>query len=75
MSLEVTGAGIFQIYPIRTDYDVQPYSIITLEFIVFTPTDEWGGNKVPVNIEENVLVTPHGIEWLHVPQDRPRVIR
>lgn len=69
------GAGIFQIYPIRTDYDVQPYSIISLEFIVFTPTDEWGGNKVPVNIEENVLVTPHGIEWLHVPQDRPRVIR
>ena len=69
------GAALFQIYPIRTDYEVQPNSIISLEYIVFTPTDEWGGNKVPVNIEENVLVTPHGIEWLHVPQDRPHVIR
>lgn len=69
------GAALFQIYPVRTDYEVQPNSIISLEFIVFTPTQEWGGNKVPVNIEENVLVTPHGIEWLHVPQDRPRVIR
>jgi Xaa-Pro aminopeptidase len=69
------GAALFQIYPVRTDYEVQMDSIISLEFIVFTPTEEWGGNKVPVNIEENVLVTPHGIEWLHVPQDRPRVIR
>ena len=69
------GGGLFQIYPTRTDYDIQPYSIISLEFIVFTPTREWRGNKLPVNIEENVLVTPHGIEWLHVPQQRPRIIR
>ena len=69
------GGALFQIYPTRTDYDVQPYSIISLEFIVFTPTREWRGNKLPVNIEENVLVTPHGIEWLHVPQQRPRIIR
>ena len=69
------GGALFQIYPTRTDYDVQPDSIISLEFIVFTPTEKWGGNKVPVNIEENVLVTAHGIEWLHVPQDRPLIIR
>jgi Xaa-Pro aminopeptidase len=69
------GAALFQIYPVRTDYEVQPNSIISLEFIVFSPTKEWGGRKVPVNIEENVLVTPHGIEWLHVPQDHPLVIR
>ena len=43
--------------------------------IVFTPVKEWGGNKVPGNIEENAVITPHGIEWLHPPQDRPHVIR
>ncbi|MDG2376280.1 MAG: M24 family metallopeptidase [Woeseiaceae bacterium] len=69
------GGALFQIFPTRTDYEIQPYSIISLEFIVFTPTREWRGNKLPVNIEENVLVTPHGIEWLHVPQQRPRIIR
>jgi len=71
---DASGA-LFQIYPTRTDYDIQPYSIISLEFIVFTPTRKWRGNKLPVNIEENVLVTPHGIEWLHVPQNRPLLIR
>lgn len=69
------GGALFEIYPIRTDYEIQPYSIISLEFIVFTPTEEWGGNKVPVNIEENAVITPHGIEWLHVPQNRPLLIR
>ncbi len=71
---DASGA-IFEIYPVRTQYEIHPYSIISLEFIVFTPTAEWNGNKVPVNIEENALVTPHGIEWLHVPQDRPLLIR
>ena len=69
------GGALFRIYPVRTDYEIQPYSIISLEFIVFTPTPAWGGKKVPVNIEENALITPHGIEWLHVPQDRPLLIR
>lgn len=69
------GGALFEIYPVRTNYDIQADSIISLEFIVFTPVKEWDGNKVPVNIEENVLVTDHGIEWLHVPQNRPLLIR
>ena len=69
------GGALFEIYPVRTSYEIQPDSIISLEFIVFTPVNEWNGNKVPVNIEENVLVTDHGIEWLHVPQNRPLLIR
>jgi len=69
------GGALFEIYPVRTSYEIQPDSIISLEYIVFTPVKEWGGNKVPVNVEENVLVTDHGIEWLHVPQNRPLLIR
>ena len=69
------SGSLFQIYPVRTDYEIEPYSIISLEFIVFTPVKEWRGNKVPVNIEENAVITPHGIEWLHPPQDQPYLIR
>ena len=58
------GAGLFEIFPTRTTYEVRPNSIISVEFIVFAPADEWGGKKVPVNIEENTLITNHGIEWL-----------
>lgn len=69
------GAALFEIYPTRTTYEVRPNSLISVEFIVFTPADEWGGNKVPVNIEENALITEHGIEWVHPPQNRFLVIR
>jgi hypothetical protein len=47
---------------------VRPNNIISLEFIVFTPAEEWAGAKIPVNVEENVVITHRGIEWLVPPQ-------
>ena len=66
---------MFQIYPFRSQYVVRANSIISLEYIVFVPADEWGGRKIPVNVEENALVTEHGIEWIVPPQQRVMVIR
>ena len=62
------SAGLFEIYPVRTEYTVRPNHIISLEYIVFTPAAEWGGGKVPVNVEENAVITDRGIEWLVPPQ-------
>jgi len=69
------AASLFEIFPVRTEYEVRPNSIISFEFIVFTPAPEWGGAKIPVNVEENALITEHGIQWLYPPQDRVLVIR
>jgi Xaa-Pro aminopeptidase len=69
------GASMFEIYPARTNYTVQPNSLIAFEFIVFTPAAEWGGNKVPVCIEENALITEKGIQWVHPPQNEILIIR
>ncbi len=69
------GGSLFEIFPLRTTYEIRPNSFIAFEFIVFTPADEWGGNKVPVCVEENALITEHGIEWVHPPQNRVLVIR
>jgi len=69
------GGGLFEIYPLRTTYEIRPNSLIAFEFIVFTPAAEWGGNKVPVCVEENALITERGIEWVHPPQNRILVIR
>ena len=52
------AAGLFEIFPVRTEYMVRPNNIISLEFIVFTPAPEWNGVKVPVNVEENAVITP-----------------
>lgn len=69
------AASLFEIFPIRTEYMVRPNNIISLEYIVFTPAPEWNGAKVPVNVEENAVITERGIEWLYPPQMRVQVIR
>ncbi len=69
------GGSLFEIFPLRTTYEIRPNSLIAFEFIVFTPAAEWGGNKVPVCVEENVLITERGMEWVHPPQNRVLVIR
>ncbi|MCH7825492.1 MAG: hypothetical protein IH849_11875, partial [Acidobacteria bacterium] len=69
------AASLFEIFPIRTEYMVRPNNIISLEFIVFTPAPEWNGAKVPVNVEENAVITERGIEWLYPPQMRVQIIR
>jgi Xaa-Pro aminopeptidase len=69
------AASLFEIFPERTKYEVRPNAIIALEFIVFTPAAEWNGAKIPVNVEENALITERGIEWLYPPQERVLLIR
>jgi len=69
------GGSIFAIYPTRKNYIVQPNSIISFEFIVFTPVDEWRDTKVPICIEENALITESGIQWIHPPQEKVLIIR
>jgi hypothetical protein len=69
------GGSLFEIFPFRTTFKIRPNSLIAFEFIVFTPAEGWDGNKVPVCVEENALITERGIEWVHPPQERVLVIR
>ena len=69
------GAAMFEIYPTRTSYIIRPNSLFAFEFRVFTPAPEWGGKKIPVCIEENALVTEHGVQWVHPPQNEVLIIR
>ncbi len=69
------AAGLAEFQPEMTEYEVRPNAFIALEFRVFTPADEWNGKKIPVAIEENVLITDRGIEWLCPPQNRVLLIR
>ena len=69
------AAGLSEIFPERTKYEVRPDSIISLEYRIFMPADDWGGAKIGVSVEENVLITERGIEWLYPPQERVLLIR
>ena len=69
------AAGLFEIFPERTKYEIRPNAIISLEYRIFVPAAEWDGAKIPVNVEENVLITERGMEWLYPPQERVLLIR
>lgn len=69
------AAGLAEFSPELTEYEIRPNAFLALEFRVFTPSEEWGGKKIPVSIEENVLITERGLEWLHPPQNRVLLIR
>ena len=70
------AAGLDEWYtPELTEYELRDNAIISLEFFVYAPVDEWNGKKVTVAIEENVLVTKNGLEWLYPVQDRILLIR
>jgi len=68
------GASMFEIYPTRTTYTVRPNSLFAFEFRVFTSAPEWDGIKIPVCIEDNALITEHGVQWVHPPQNEILVI-
>lgn len=69
------AAGLAEFQPEMTEFEIRPNAILALEFRVYTPAEEWGGKKIPVAIEENVLITERGLEWLHPPQNRVLLIR
>jgi Xaa-Pro aminopeptidase len=60
--------------PELTEYEIRPNAFLALEFRIFVPAEGWE-KKITIAIEENVLITEHGIEWLHPPQDRILLIR
>jgi Xaa-Pro aminopeptidase len=55
-------------------YEILPNAFLALEFRIFVPADGWK-KKIVIAVEENVLVTERGIEWVHPPQDKILLIR
>ena len=68
-------AGVFELYGELTEYELRPNAFISLEYRVFSPSDLQPGFKYLIAVEENVMVTERGVEWLHPPQDRILLVR
>ena len=60
--------------PELTEYEIRPNAFLALEFRIFVPADGWK-KKITIAIEENVVITEHGIEWVCPPQDKILLIR
>ena len=68
-------AGLFELSPELTEYELRPNAFLSLEYRIFSPSDHLPDYKILIAIEENVMVTERGMEWLYPPQDRILLVR
>lgn len=69
------GASLFELSPDQITDVVRLNAFLALEYRIFVPCKEWGNKKIPIDIEENVVITENGLEWVHPPQSEILVIR
>ncbi len=69
------GPSMAFFHPRRLTFDLKSTNIISVEFFAYTPLPEWGGAKLRVPIEDDAVLTPRGIEFLHPHSTRLLVVK
>ena len=71
-----SGAAVWidEEQPYSSTLVLKPNQLHSLEFFVYYPMPEWGGQKMVMDFEENVLLTDSGIEWLYPPTERINLV-
>jgi hypothetical protein len=70
-----SGPSIAGFRPDRAHLIIKPNNLFAFEFIAYTPNEEWDGEKVRFNMEDNAIVTENGVEFLYPPNERILLIR
>ncbi|MBK5112114.1 MAG: M24 family metallopeptidase [Candidatus Heimdallarchaeota archaeon] len=65
-----SGPSIAGFRPDRAHLIIKPNNLFAFEFIAYTPNEEWDGEKVRFNLEDNAIVTENGVEFLYPPNER-----
>jgi hypothetical protein len=61
--------------PFRSKLVLKPSQLHAFEIFVYTPLPEWGGKKLTIGTEENIIVTENGVELFAPTQDKITLIR
>jgi Xaa-Pro aminopeptidase len=69
------GPAIWKDKPLRNELELRPTQLLSFEFFVYVPLPEWNGKKMRLGIEENVVMTDNGVEWLTPVVERILLIR
>ena len=64
------GPSIAFFNPLRLTFEIKPMTFLSLEFFAWTGAPEWGGKKVRIPLEDDILVTDRGAEWLYPANSR-----
>jgi len=59
------GPAIWIEKPLRYRLEIRPTQIFAFEYFVYVPLPEWRGKKLRIGIEDDVIITENGVEWLY----------
>ncbi|HXV85286.1 MAG TPA: M24 family metallopeptidase [Gemmatimonadales bacterium] len=69
------GPSIAFFNPLQLTYQIKPTNLFSFEFFAYTKVPEWGGAKARIPIEDDMVVTERGVEWLYPVVERILLIR
>jgi len=69
------GPAIWTEKPFRRQLEIKPTQIFAFEFFIYYPLPEWQGKKIIIGIEDDVIITEKGVEWLYPPVKQILFIR
>ena len=69
------GPAIWTEKPLRYQLELRPTQLFAFEFFMYVPLPEWGGKKLRIGIEDDVIITENGLEWLCPEIERILLIR
>jgi len=69
------GPAIWTEKPLRREMVLKPTHLMAFEFFMYVPLPEWNGKKLRLGLEDDVVITENGVEWLYPPIDRIHLIR
>jgi len=69
------GPAIWTEKPLRREMMLRPTHLMAFEYFMYVPLPEWGGKKMSFGIEDDVIITENGVEWLYPPIERINLIR
>ncbi|UCE42329.1 MAG: aminopeptidase P family protein [Candidatus Aminicenantes bacterium] len=64
------GPAIWFEKPLRYKMKIRPTQLYAFEFFVYVPLPEWEGKKLRLGIEDDVVITENGVEWLYPMTER-----
>jgi len=69
------GPAIWTEKPFRRELEIRPTQIFAFEFFIYYPLPEWQGKKIRIDLEDDVIITENGVEWLYPMFEKAQFIR